>query len=236
MTDVMSLRGAGFATKQSRISVEEIASRRKTAFAKTPGLHLEQALWKEGIQYIGGIDEAGRGAWAGPVMAAAVMLPDDPRIGRALNGVRDSKQMTPRQREHWATEIKTIALAWSVGTVSAEEIDRIGILPATRTAMTRAIEGLSLPPEHFLFDFIHWKNCPYPGERFVKGESQSLSIAAASVLAKTSRDAFMRELDGEYAEYGFARHKGYGTKIHQRAIARFGLCDVHRKSYRIGNG
>ncbi len=202
---------------------------------KTPGLHLEQSLWQQGIQFIAGIDEAGRGAWAGPVMAAVVVLPNDPRIGATLNGVRDSKQMTLRQRERWAVEIKSAALAWCVGLVSAAEIDAIGILPATRTAMTRAIQGLAFRPEHFLFDFIHWKDCPYPGEKLVKGESQSLSIAAASVLAKTTRDDMMRELDREYSVYGFARHKGYGTKIHQEAIRKFGLCLIHRKSYRIGN-
>jgi ribonuclease HII len=120
-----------------------------------------------------------------------------------------------------------------VGIASAAEIDAIGILPATRAAMTRAIESLPLTPEHFLFDFIHWKDCPYPGEKLVKGETQSLSIAAASVLAKTARDAFMRELDAEYKEYSFARHKGYGTKIHQEAIARLGLSPIHRKSYHI---
>ncbi len=224
---------------QSPASDEEIATppslRSKRRLAMTP-VTIEQSLWQKGFKLIGGIDEAGRGAWAGPVMAAVVVLPNDPQIGLTLNGVRDSKQMTPRQRERWAVEIKSTALAWSVGLASAAEIDVLGILPATRAAMTRAIEGLSLPPEHFLFDFIHWKDCPYPGEKLVKGESQSLSIAAASVLAKTTRDNMMRELDGEYTEYGFARHKGYGTAFHQAAIREFGLCPVHRKSYRIENG
>lgn len=196
-------------------------------------LALEQAIWQKGIKTVAGIDEAGRGAWAGPVSAAVVVLPNHPQIERTLAGVRDSKQMTARQREHWAEEIKSAALAWSVGMVSAAEIDAIGILPATRAAMTRAIEGLPILPEHFLFDFIHWKNCPYPGERLVRGESQSLSIAAASVLAKTARDRLMRELDEEYGTYGFARHKGYGTALHQAAIHQFGLCPLHRRSYKI---
>jgi len=200
----------------------------------TPGLHLEQSLWQQGIQTIGGIDEAGRGAWAGPVMAAVVVLPADPQIRLTLSGVRDSKQMTPRQRERWAAQIKSAALAWCVGAASAEEIDRTGILPATRAAMARAIQGLAQLPQHFLFDFIHWKDCPYPGERLVRGESQSLSIAAASVLAKTARDALMRELDAEYAGYGFARHKGYGTAFHRAAIREYGLCPIHRKSFRMG--
>ncbi len=198
-----------------------------------PGIHLEQALWQQGIHIIGGIDEAGRGAWAGPVAAAAVVLPDDPQITLTLSGVRDSKQMTAPQREHWAEKIQSAALAWSVGMASAAEIDEIGILPATRTAMTRAIEGLALRPEHFLFDFIHWKDCPYPGEKLVKGESQSLSIAAASVLAKTARDRLMRELDSQYTAYGFARHKGYGTAFHQQAIQTHGLSSIHRSSFKI---
>lgn len=205
---------------------------RRTALATTP-LILEQALWQQGIRLVAGIDEAGRGAWAGPVMAAVVVLPCDPQIAPALRGVRDSKQMTARQRARWAGEIKSVALAWAVGAASAAEIDEIGILPATRAAMTRAIEGLTSLPEHFLFDFIHWKDCPYPGEKLVKGESRSLSIAAASVLAKTARDELMCELDGEYAPYGFAHHKGYGTAFHQRAIRQFGLSPIHRKSYRI---
>ena len=200
---------------------------------KTPGLHLEQALWQKGIQRIGGIDEAGRGAWAGPVMAGAVILPNDSRIGLTLAGVRDSKQMTPRQREKWALEIKSVALAWSVGMASAAEIDEIGILPANHLAMTRAITGLTLTPEYHLFDFIHWKTCPYPGEKLVKGETQSLSIAAASVLAKTARDELMRTLEDQYPGYGFARHKGYGTAIHRAAIISLGLSPVHRKSFKI---
>jgi ribonuclease HII len=200
---------------------------------KTPGLHLEQALWQHGIQHIGGIDEAGRGAWAGPVMAGAVILPATPEIAGLLTGVRDSKQMTPLQRTRWAAEIKSVVLAWAVGAASAAEIDALGILPANRLAMTRAIQGLSLSPEHYLFDFIHWKDCPYPGERLVRGESQSLSIAAASVLAKTARDEWMRQLEEEFPGYGFARHKGYGTTIHQEAIRRLGLCAIHRQSFAL---
>ncbi len=198
-----------------------------------PGLHFEQTLWQNGIKHIGGIDEAGRGAWAGPILAGAVILPNDSQIRLTLAGVRDSKQMTPRQRERWAAEIKVAALAWAVGIVTAAEIDEIGILPANRLAMIRAIAGLSPSPEYHLFDFIHWKDCPYPGQRLVKGETQSLSIAAASVLAKTARDALMRELDGQFPGYEFGRHKGYGTKIHQAAIAKLGLSPIHRKSFKI---
>lgn len=198
-----------------------------------PGLHLEQALWQRGFQFIGGIDEAGRGAWAGPIMAGAVILPRDAHIQLSLAGVRDSKQMTPIQREHWASQIKSFALAWAIGEVSAAEIDEIGILPANRLAMQRAIRNLNPAPDYYLFDFIHWKDCPYPGERLVRGETQSLSIAAASVVAKTGRDAIMRELDEQFPGYGFGRHKGYGTAIHQAAIQNLGLCGIHRKSFRI---
>lgn len=219
-------------SRPKAVSKPGIPARRRPAYPATP-IQLEQALWQQGLQAVGGIDEAGRGAWAGPVMAAAVVLPNDPCIGSWLSGVRDSKQMTPRQRERWADEIKALAVAWCIGAASAEEIDLTGILPATRAAMTRAIEGLELIPQHFLFDFIHWKDCPYPGEKLVKGESRSLSIAAASVLAKTARDAVMRELDREYTFYGFARHKGYGTAFHQEAIRQYGLCSIHRKTFRI---
>jgi len=198
-----------------------------------PGLHLEQALWEKGIKFVAGIDEAGRGAWAGPVMAGAVILPNEPCLASNLSGVRDSKQMTARQRERWALVIKSVALSWSIGLSSADEIDRIGILPANRLAMTRAIDDLALHSEYHLFDFIHWKDCPYPGEKFVKGEQQSLSIAAASVLAKTARDELMRALDFEYPGYGFARHKGYGTRVHHSAIQELGLCEIHRKSFSI---
>ena len=199
-----------------------------------PGLNLELALWEKGLYLVGGIDEAGRGAWAGPLVAGAVILPHNEQIQLSLTGVRDSKQMTPNQRERWAAEIKTLALAWSIGETSAAEIDEIGILPANRLAMVRAIDGLRLSPDFYLFDFIHWKDCPYPCQKLVKGETQSLSIAAASVLAKTERDSFMRKLDEQYPGYEFGRHKGYGTRIHQAAISRLGLAPIHRKSFKIG--
>lgn len=198
-----------------------------------PGLYLEESLWQKGFLHVCGVDEAGRGAWAGPVMAGAVVLPKDVHIQERLYGVRDSKQMTPAQREHWAVVIKNTAIAWAVGVVSSEEIDQIGILPANRLAMQRAIEGLSLRPIYFLFDFIHWKDCPYPGERIAKGEKHSLSIASASVIAKTERDAFMCELDRQYPGYQFGKHKGYGTALHREAIQTLGSAPIHRKSFNI---
>jgi ribonuclease HII len=198
-----------------------------------PGLHYEQALWDQGKHFVAGIDEAGRGAWAGPIVAGAVMLPNDPDLAKKLKGVRDSKKMSAHQRENWAKIIKSVCLTWSVGICSAAEIDQIGILPSNRLAMVRGIDGLIPPPEYYLFDFIHWKDCPYPGEKLVRGEMRSLSIAAASVLAKTARDELMRTLDLEYPGYGFARHKGYGTAFHYGAIQQLGLCEIHRKSFTI---
>lgn len=196
-----------------------------------PGLHLEAELWASGVKFIGGVDEAGRGALAGPVMAGVVILPNIPRLSLALSGVRDSKQMTPRQRGVWALKIKEIALAWAVAAASADEIDALGILPATRLAVTRAIQSLPLRPEFLLMDYLHWPGLQNPHRMMPKGERQSLSIACASVLAKTERDAMMELLDGQYPGYGLARHKGYATDFHRAAIASNGYSPIHRRTF-----
>jgi len=199
---------------------------------KFPTLHYEQELWSGGWSRIAGIDEAGRGAWAGPVCAAAVVLPANAGLLRALAGVRDSKQMTPPGREAWAPRIRQAALACGVGFASAGEIDALGIVPATKLAAARALAGLA--PDALLADFcLLFPELELPQTALVKGDCLSLSVAAASVLAKTARDAFLRRLDEEYPGYGFARHKGYGTQHHREAIARLGLCPIHRKSFRI---
>jgi ribonuclease HII len=200
---------------------------------ETPPLRLEQDLWAQGIRFIGGIDEAGRGAWAGPVCAAVVILPVDPGIIRPLACVRDSKLLAPPRREHAADCVKVNALAWGVGYSSAQEIDEIGILPATRQAVLRAIQSLPMLPEFLLLDYIHWPGLKNPHLMFAKGESLSLSIASASVIAKTSRDALMKEMGKEYTGYGFEQHKGYGTQRHQQALATLGQCPEHRKSFKI---
>ena len=203
---------------------------------KFPTLDFEQFLWNDGFARIAGIDEAGRGAWAGPVCAAAVILPPNPSLTRTLNRVRDSKLMTPLARETWAPHIKEAALAWGVGFASAEEIDALGIVRATKLAATRALDSLSpnhLIPDYLLTDYLLFPEIDLPQTALVKGDRRSLSVAAASVLAKTARDALMRELDGQYPGYGFARHKGYGTRIHQDAIGRLGVCAIHRKSFSI---
>ena len=219
----------------SRSSNFPVISARKDYF---PTLEFEQNLWSDGFAHIAGIDEAGRGAWAGPVSAAAVILPPDPSLMQILARVRDSKLMTPLERETWAPRIQSAALAWGVGFASAEEIDTLGILPATKLAATRALDTLGPPPgrlfpDYLLTDYLIFPEIDLPQTALVKGDQRSLSVAAASVLAKTARDAYMRELDGQYPGYGFARHKGYGTRIHREALDKSGPCGIHRKSFSI---
>lgn len=207
---------------------------------RTASLSLEAALRAQyGMCLIAGVDEAGRGAWAGPVVAGAVCLPlDAPDLPARLEGLTDSKQLTPPERADYAQRVRGAALAWGVGEASAAEIDEIGILRATCAAMRRAIENLratfsSVQPGAFLLDHIHWRGAPLdkPWKSFVRGDSRSLSIAAASVLAKTHRDALLVALDAEYPGYGFAAHKGYGTPRHQAALARLGSTPEHRHSF-----
>ena len=196
-----------------------------------PDLSFEQALWAVGLSTVAGLDEAGRGTWAGPVMAAAVILPDQEGICRSLHGVRDSKQLRPEVRSSLVPLIEECALAWAVGSASAAEIDEIGILPATRLSMLRALQGLTLPADHLLIDALFLPDVAVPQTALIKGDQRSLSIAAASILAKTSRDAWMVEQEALYPEYGFARHKGYGTALHQERLQRYGPCPIHRRSF-----
>jgi ribonuclease HII len=197
----------------------------------SPDLSIELPLWQAGLSALAGLDEAGRGAWAGPVSAAAVILPPDPGLSIRLNGVRDSKLMTGRQRTAWAIRIKETALVWAVGFASQAEIDESNILAATRLAMQRALEQLALPPQHLLIDAVRLSGVNLPQTVLIKGDMRSLSIAAASVLAKTARDALLVAWDEEYPEYGFARHKGYGTALHQSALQKQGPCPLHRCSF-----
>jgi ribonuclease HII len=183
------------------------------------------------VTSVAGVDEAGRGAWAGPVSAGAVIFAPAPDLLIKLPRVRDSKQMTPQERDFWAAEIKVCALAWAVGMAGPEEIDAIGIVPATRLAMTRALENLTPPPDHLLIDALLLPGQPYPQTSLIKGDARVLSIAAASVLAKTARDALMVQMDEQYPAYGFARHKGYGTASHWAALQNYGPCPTHRFSF-----
>ena len=199
---------------------------------KQPDLAFEQPLWQTGCAWVAGIDEAGRGALAGPVSAAAVILPADLSIIARLPGVRDSKLMTPVQRAAWARVIKEQAVTYGIGFASPAEIDALGILAATRLAARRALDQLSCVPGHLLLDWLFLPECDQPQTSLVKGDRRCLSIAAASVLAKTSRDARMVALDREYPGYGLAGHKGYGTARHLAAIQRLGPTLIHRRSYR----
>jgi len=196
-----------------------------------PDLSFERALWNAGVSRVAGIDEAGRGPLAGPVAAAAVILPSDADLVERLAGVRDSKQMTPLQRQAASIRIREIALAHAVGFAEAAEIDMLGILPATRLAAWRALQALVLKPEHLLLDHLFLPDVDLPQTALTKGDCRSLSIAAASVLAKTARDDRLVALDQVYPGYGFARHKGYGTKAHREALLRLGPCPQHRHSF-----
>ena len=174
-----------------------------------------------------GVDEAGRGPLAGDVYAAAVILPPDVTIP----GLDDSKKLSEARREALAPIIKEQALAWSIAHATVEEIERINILQAALLAMHRAVEGLSLTPDFALVDGNQPPVLPMPVGTLIHGDAKSASIAAASVLAKTARDAALRELDAQYPQYGFSAHKGYGTKAHYEAIDKFGLCPAHRPSF-----
>ena len=198
-----------------------------------PDLSFELALWEAGLIAVAGIDEAGRGALAGPVAAGAVVLPPELGMVKCLKGVRDSKQMVPYQREVAREKIMQYAVTWGVGFASAEEIDQMGILPATRLAACRALDAISIHPDHILLDYLFLPEIPISQTALIKGDCRSLSIAAASVLAKTSRDALMRELDLTYPGYGFAAHKGYGTIAHREALHRQGASQVHRISFTL---
>ena len=197
-----------------------------------PTLQYELPLWQQGFLAVAGIDEAGRGCWAGPVTAGAVILPADPGILERLSGVRDSKLMTPAEWDAVFSLIPGEARAWAVGEADSAEIDRLGILNATRLAMKRAIAALPLRPDHLLIDYVRLHDVTIPQIGIAHGDMVSLSIAAASVMAKVTRDREMEALAEQYPEYGFEKHKGYGTKQHQEALARFGPCPIHRMTFK----
>lgn len=196
-----------------------------------PDLSLERALWACGLATIAGVDEAGRGALAGPVAAAALILPPEPGRLKALDGLRDSKKLSPAERAAWASVLRQVATAWGVGYASEREIDLYGILPATRLAAQRALSSLPVPPQHLLLDCLFLPDDPTPQTSLIKGDERSLCIAGASVLAKTSRDALLQEMELAYPGYGFAAHKGYGTRAHLQALRELGPCPTHRKSF-----
>jgi ribonuclease HII len=187
----------------------------------------ERSLWSRGFDYVAGVDEAGCGCWAGPVFAAAVILKPSMR----LDFVRDSKTLSEDQRHRLAHIIKQRAISFGIGTASAHEIDVLNIRKAAALAMQRAIEQLSPAPQHLLIDAFRLPLISLPQTNIVRGDAKVKSIAAASILAKTARDQHMQELDALYPGYGFAQHKGYGTRVHQAALQKLGTCVEHRQSY-----
>jgi len=190
-------------------------------------LRYEGALWSAGVEQVAGVDEAGMSPLAGPVAAAAVIFAPGSRIP----GVDDSKKLDAATRERLAGEIRTMAVAWSVAFAEVDEIDSINIYWASRLAMRRAIDGLAIGPQHVLVDGRQLKGLDVPQQAIVKGDAKSLTIAAASILAKTARDEWMCRLDAAYPGYGFARHKGYPVAEHQAALERLGACPEHRRSF-----
>ncbi len=204
-----------------------------------PTLEYERAFWRDGFHLVAGLDEAGRGALAGPVVAAAVILPRIENIAdwtrhkllQPLARVNDSKQLSERARENLFAPICESAVAYAIGAASQDEIDKINILNASHLAMQRALARLSPPPAALLLDALVLPENSLPQQGIIHGDALALSISAASILAKVTRDRLMRELDAQFPHYHFAQNKGYGTAAHLRALREFGASPVHRQTY-----
>jgi len=209
------------------------AVRAQTNSKQEPTLEEEMALLSQGYSFIAGLDEAGRGSLAGPVVAAAVMLPlsDPDGCLACFAGVRDSKQLTAQQRECLYEVIMQQALAVGIGIGSVEMIDERNILQATKYAMRSAFEQLSISPQALLLDALRLAEIELPQRSIIRGDSLCLSIAAASIIAKVTRDRLMIQLHEQYPAYGFAQHKGYGTEAHLEALREYGVTPIHRKSF-----
>jgi ribonuclease HII len=195
---------------------------------KEPGWHFERKAQRCGFVRVAGIDEAGRGPLAGPVVAAAVIFPP----GFRMNGLADSKQLPPERRRELFHEIHEAAVAVGVGKASAEEIDRLNILTATHLAARRAVEALAAPPDYLLTDYLRLAWADVPVEPLVRGDQRCASVAAASIVAKVARDQMMCDHDNDYPGYGFAAHKGYGTAAHLAALHTLGPTTIHRLTFR----
>ena len=193
-----------------------------------PSRNHEKRLHKKGHHLVAGIDEAGKGAWAGPVVAASVILPAVVQ----LEGVNDSKLLSPKKRQQLFVKITAQALAWSVGVVGHEVVDKVGIVKATQRAMERAIKGLRVEPEYLLIDGTPFFKPETPHEFIVRGDQKMTNIAAAAIVAKVTRDKLMDSVHSAHPNYGFVAHRGYGTKGHQDALTEHGPSPVHRFSYR----
>jgi ribonuclease HII len=196
-----------------------------------PTLQQEKRLWLMGYQHIAGIDEAGRGALAGPVVAAAVIVPAQSEQQGVWAQVADSKLLSPTVRTRLAAEIRAVALAWGIGAATALTIDQIGIAAATRQAMVQAVTALAVKADYLLIDWVKLSQVNLPQESFTKADRHIVSVAAASILAKVYRDQLLVDLQSRYPTYGFARHKGYGTAEHLAALTRHGPCAEHRHTF-----
>lgn len=188
---------------------------------------IEKGLYEKGIKYVAGVDEAGRGPLAGSVYAAAVILPK----GIIIKGIDDSKKLSEKRRGELYDEITEKAIAYSIFSVDEKRIDEINILNATFEAMNGAVNNLKIKPDYVIIDGNRISGMDIPHETVVKGDSKSISIAAASILAKVSRDRYITEMAKVYPQYGFEKHKGYGTKAHNEAILEYGPCKIHRRSF-----
>lgn len=189
-------------------------------------LQIEHYFWEKGTQYIAGIDEVGRGPLAGPVVAAAVILPMD----FAVLGINDSKQLSSTKRELLFDQIKESAIAIGIGIKNHQVVDEVNIYQATKLAMIEAVQQLPQQPEQLLIDAMHLPTS-IPQESFIKGDAKSLSIAAASIIAKVTRDRMMADYDEVYPGYGFSENAGYGTKVHLEGLEKHGVCPIHRKTF-----
>jgi ribonuclease HII len=197
-----------------------------------PTLAREEAFLAQGFERIAGVDEAGRGAWAGPVCAASVVLPVRSHgLTRRLRGVRDSKQLSPASRDRLLPSILAEAVAVGIGWADSGEVDRSGIAQATIQAMTQAVHQLNGQAEALIIDYVALTEDPIPQCSFPKADVFCLSVAAASIVAKVTRDQLMIALEDEFPGYGFARHKGYGTAAHRAALSRLGPCPLHRMTW-----
>ncbi|HOV99215.1 MAG TPA: ribonuclease HII [Bacteroidota bacterium] len=190
-------------------------------------LDFERTLWKDGLQYVAGIDEAGRGPLAGPVVAAAVIFPPE----TIIEGVDDSKNLPEKKREELYPIIMEQAVGVGIGVVDHTTIDQINILQATHRAMEIALQQLQAPAQYVLVDGNSFGKSDVPYKTIIDGDALSFTIAAASIVAKVTRDRMMREYDKKFPEYGFAQHKGYGTRFHREAILKYGLCEIHRRTF-----
>lgn len=196
-----------------------------------PTLDLEKKLWKRGYRYVCGLDEVGRGSFAGPVVVGAVVFSPSCSLPE---GIADSKLLKPRKREQLAEDIKKCATCWSVAKVGVSVINKVGIGKATQVALRKVVRHLKMRPDFVLMDAFYIRHLNKKRQQPVKdGDKLCTSIASASIIAKVYRDKLMKRLHKKYPQYGFAKHKGYGTKVHQEAIKKYGLCKVHRMSFNL---